>query len=782
MFVRRSAKPRGTAAGTLSLRDRAGGVGRAMRAGVFLVLALIALSLAVPSTARAEDFACSFTGDDSYSRDNPGASGEFLIPAVNQWESASKRAKNLNDTTGMVTGAVRMPEAPERYTFYELNGMRGMNWSMTFRGSGNASDANGTRGSGADHCSIMDMINNGVANMVFMGTKYLARSAISIKELASNPSPLSGLYTGRDNAVDTIKNHVFIPAVPVMITLTGFWVFAKWRKGEMREAWSGVGWASLTTIAVVALLTGGNYVNVINQADAGIAQANSLFSEAVLSGAAGKSQSPCDLEGTDNRGLRISSCSMYDTLVFRPWALGQFGEHGTNCIFKKSGGGRIEGGACIPASAGTTCNFGKGARCEDVRVKQAVSQSVTNKDAFPGGEGEEKKVSSKDKEVKEWMPIRQDMAGGPGKGYPDDFKDQRIYPVSFDEWAGKNSGARVGLAVYSVFAALIVGIMVIVLSALTLLWHAVTLIMIIMLPLIATLGIHPSQQKLLKGWLQTFIHSFVLRAGFGVILTVLLALYQMILPAKISIGMQLLMLLLVTVAVVMMLKKLLSGAYSPQIAGAQDALGVGDMANTVGGKLAQYAPGAAAGAAKTTGRVVGGTAKVGKKGTLAALRTYDNRKNDGRWQKEGKLSTSQPSKREQRKAEYQTAAVQKDQLAEQYAAVEAKQERQAAEAEQAQSSGRLVGGGTPSAYVHRPRPAPPLPAPASAPAVPAQQDPQTSRVRVNMPDNGPVRQQPRVPAPDPGPVRQQSPTPAPDPRTPPPPAPRDGDSGRVSGG
>ncbi|MEU3469823.1 hypothetical protein ABZ716_18170 [Streptomyces sp. NPDC006687] len=759
-----------------------------MRAGVFVVLAMIALSLAVPGTAHAEDFACSFTGDDSYSRDTPGASGEFLIPAVNQWENESKRAKNLNDTTGMVTGAVRMPEAPERYTFYELNAMRGMNWSMTFRGSGNASDANGTRGSGADHCSIMDMINNGVANMVFMGTKYLARTAISIKELASNPSPLSGLYTGRNSAVDTIKNHVFIPAVPVMIALTGFWVFGKWRKGEMREAWSGVGWASLTTVAVVALLTGGNYVNVINQADAGIAQANALFSEAVLSGASGKPQSPCDLEGDYNRGLRISSCSMYDTLVFRPWALGQFGENGTNCIFKKGGGGRIDGGACIPASSGTTCNFGKGARCEDVRVKQAVSQSTTNKDAFPSGDGEEKRVSSKDKEEKEWMPIRQDMAGGPGKGYPDDFKDQRIYPVSFDEWAGKSSGARVGLAVYSVFAALIVGVMVIVLSALTLLWHAVTLIMIIMLPLIATLGIHPSQQKLLKGWLQTFIHSFVLRAGFGVILTVLLVLYQMILPAKISIGMQLLMLLLVTVAVVMMLKKLLSGAYSPQIAGAQDALGVGDMANTVGGKLGQYAPNVAKATGRVTGRTAVGAAKTAggaaKKGTLAAARRYDNKKNDGRWQKEGKLSTAQPSKREQRKTEYQTAAVQKDQLAEQYAAVEAKRERQAAEAEQAQSSGRLVGGGTPSAYVQRPQPAPPLPPQPSAPAVPAQQDPQTSRVRVNMPDNGPARQQPRVPAPDPGPVRQPSPSPAPDPRTPPtqatPRSPREGGNGRVS--
>ncbi|MEV7541341.1 hypothetical protein [Streptomyces sp. NPDC089915] len=780
MLVRRSAKPRGTAAGTPSLRDRAGGVGRAVRAGVFLVLALIALSLAVPGTARAEDFACSFTGNDSYSRDNPGASGEFLIPAVNQWENEAKRAKNLNDTTGMVTGAVRMPEAPERYTFYELNAMRGMNWSMTFRGSGNASDENGTVGSGADHCSIMDMINNGVANMVFMGTKYLARTAISIKELASNPSPLSGLYTGRDNVVGTIKDHVFIPAVPVMIMLTGFWVFAKWRKGEMREAWSGVGWASLTTVAVVALLTGGNYVNMINQADAGIAQANSLFSEAVLSGASGKSQSPCDLEGDYNRGLRISSCSMYDTLVFRPWALGQFGEHGTNCIFKKSGGARIDGGACVPASAGTTCSFGKGARCEDVRVKQAVSQSTTNKDAFPGADGEEKRVSSGDKETKEWMPIRQDMAGGPGKGYPSDFKDQRIYPVSFDEWAGKNSGARVGLAVYSVFAALIVGVMVIVLSALTLLWHAVTLIMIIMLPLIATLGIHPSQQKLLKGWLQTFIHSFVLRAGFGIILTVLLVLYQMILPAKISIGMQLLMLLLVTVAVVMMLKKLLSGAYSPQIAGAQDALGVGDMANTVGGKLGQYAPGAAAGVAKTTGRVAGKTAAgvakpVGtamRKTGAAAIRGMDKRGNRERLMKGGWIAPRN-AKRDQRRSAAQSAEMQQHN----YEQMKATQAGQPSSESERRESGR-VSLGSPSTSSTPPPPGPPPPAPAPAPAAsaPAQEAPRPASGRTRAPEVVPTRAQslPSVPDPRRASAQPSQPQSRPQPQTPAR-APREGD-------
>ncbi|MET9320866.1 hypothetical protein ABZX75_11870 [Streptomyces sp. NPDC003038] len=736
--------------------------GRAVRTGAFLVLALLALSFAVPNSAHAIDFSCDFTGDDTYIHDNPGASGESIMPAVNQWEDKAKRAKNLNDTTGMVTGAVRMPEAPERYTFYELNAMRGLNWTMTHRGRGNASDTNGTSGSGADHCSVMDLVNNGMANMVFNGTKILTRTSISIKELASNPSPLSGLYAGRDNVVTTLKDNVFIPAVPVMITLTGLWVFTKWRKNEMREAWSGVGWASLTTVAVVVLLTGGNYGKVITEADTGIGNFNSLLTEAVLSGTAGQMQSPCDLppEVKHNRGLRISSCAMYDTLAFRPWALGQFGEHGTNCIFK-NGAGEIKDGACVPKSAGTDCSYGKGARCEDVRVKQAVSQSTTNMDEFPR-KGEKKEIN---KEEAEWMPIRIDMAGGEGKGYPDrdeSVADKHVYPVAFGEWAGQNAGGRVGLAFYSLIAALIVGLMVIVLSALTLLWHAVTLIMIILLPLVATLGIHPSQQKLLKGWLETFIHSFVLRAGFGIILSVLLVLYQMILPAKISLGMQLLMLLLVTVAVVMMLKKLLSGSYSPKIAGAEDALGVGDMANSVSSKLGAQGQRLAGNAAAGAGRMAGRTAgRIG--GNVG--RGMDKVVLGGKLQKGGWIAPSN-TKRGQRKSQQMSAALQKDQ----YDKLQEQSAEGAGEpAEKASAprrSGRVSASnapvpqqGTPPAPAPQPAPAPhPAPAPAPQPAPRP-----TGRVSG---DGGPPPRgaDPRTP---------QSPTPPTPPHQPPPP--RNGD-------
>ncbi|MFJ9964068.1 hypothetical protein [Streptomyces avermitilis] len=619
-----------------------GRTGTAVRAVLFVALTLMALTFASPTSAYA-DFSCDFTGDESYQMDTPGSNGESMFASVNQWEKSGERATTLTDSTGMVTGAVKMPRSPDKYTVYELNGMRGMNWSQTFKGRGDASERNGNVGSGADDCSVMAYVNNGIANSIFDGTKILTRAAVSIKEAASNPSPLAGLYEGRDNVVTTLKKNVLRPAVPVMILLVGLWVFTKWRRGDMREVWAGISWSALTIVAVTAFLTGGNYDKVVSTADSYIARANSALTATVLGGVSGEMQSPCDLDDNAyNRGLRVSSCAMYDTLAFRPWALGQFGDPGKNCIFKNDSG-KIEKGVCLPADKNATCDWGRGARCEDLRVRQLVAQSWTNKDEYG-----DKKI---DKMMLRWVPIRREIAGGYDKG--DDVSDKKIYPVAFNDWAGKNAGTRVGLAFYSIVAAFIVGLMVIVLSALTLLWHAVTLILVILLPLVATLGIHPSQQKLLKGWLETFIHSFVLRAGFGVILTVLLVLYQMILPAKVALGTQLLLLLLVTIAVVMMLKKLLAGNFTPQVAGGEDALGIRDGANATFEKVLGKTSGAAADTARTTGRVAGSTAR----GSAWAVDRFAN-KGRGRaaLQKRGWLGQSQ---REQRKAAHEAAAAHK---------------------------------------------------------------------------------------------------------------------------
>ncbi|MEV6378735.1 hypothetical protein AB0M31_04855 [Streptomyces sp. NPDC051773] len=721
-------------------------VGAAVRAGLFLVLALIALTLAAPTSASA-DFTCDFTGDETYHRDSPGSNGEAFIPTVVQWAPPPAIGDLLIEGLYVQDDLVK-PEDAGSYTLYELNGMRGLNWSMTFKDKEDAQKANGTWFSGADDCSLMTWVNNGMANIIFNGTKVLTRFSISIKEMASNPSPFAGLYSGRDNVVKTLKDNVLKPAVPVMIALVGFWVFAKWRKGDMREVWAGISWTALTTIAVMAVLYDTNYDKFVSGADKWIAEANSTLTSTALSSVSGTPQPPCDLnDDRGNEGLRLSSCAMYDTLAFRPWALGQFGEAGNTCIFRmKSDKSTAVSGYCpetvpkgvsigVPDHSGCYWGTNGSTRCADLRVRQVVTQSITDIDTSSvPGDGDDKELD----QFYDWQLIRDDIAKG------------THYPVPYPDWAGMNASDRVGIAFYSVIAAFIVGVMVIVLSALTLLWHAVTLILIIMLPLVATLGIHPSQQKLLKGWLETFIHSFVLRAGFGVILTVLLVLYQIILPAQVALGTQLLMLVLVTVAVVMMLKKLLAGNFSPEFAGgAGDAMGIREAASAGSDKVVAKGDAAMAKTAKAGGRVVGKTA-------AGAANLLTGRKGRKALQQQGWIGMSQ---REQRKASYAAYKSGQDQLkANQQASPAAAAPPEAPAPPSASSSrgGRVSGSSGQSTSQ-----APQTPSP--------EQGSQT--------ESSPTSQQTQDPNPQPTATRPRTqaaePSPTPRPSTPPTPAPRD---------
>ncbi|MFG2130830.1 hypothetical protein ACGFNV_23850 [Streptomyces sp. NPDC048751] len=694
-----------------SLREKLISTGVAARAALFVVFGVIALSLSTPQSAKALFDTCDWTSQSiNQMADMPGANAENIFPSVQQWDGKRQ----------LVSGAVKMPGSAGDYTLYEIDAMRGLNWASTQVSQGQAKDGDSADD---DDCSIQNEINNTIAQMVFDLSKILSRAAISIKEISSNPSPLAALYEGTvegdDSVVDRLNNGVFKLAVPTMILLTGLWVFGKWRKGDMREVWAGVGWAAFVVVAVSAFLVNGNYVAVVQTADSGIAQGNAALTEAVLDSAVDGVAPPCDLDDNEpQRGMRISSCAMYDTLAFRPWSIGQFGDVGKQRIeYKKT----------------EDCDFGKGDRCTDLRVKQVVVQSVTNFDYYNGDKDIIKSKENKYGELRKYIA---------------ENESSRFY----EQWSGRKPATRISIAIYALVASLIVGIMVIVLSALTLLWHAVTLIMVILLPLVAIISIHPTQQKLLRGWWQTFVHSFVLRAGFGVILTILLLFYQMILPLQIPLGMQLLMLLLVTIAVIMLLKNLLSGKFSPQVAGADDALGVADAAGAASGNLADKTAGVIKPKDGTMGRVAGRVA-----GTAA--RNIDRRLLRAKFQRSGLLPVGQ---REQRQAAYEnTRGAHKNYR--KMVADNQQEREQADEDRRARRTGRVSSatpktGADPSAAPQPGQQPQPHPQPQARPAAP-QPRPQAPQAAQ------PPVQQPSVPRPAPAP-QQPAPTTPPPPRDP----------------
>lgn len=709
-----------------SLREKVISTGVAARAALFLALGVIALSFSAPQQAQALFDTCDWAQQSTNQMaDMPGPAAENIFPSVKQWDGKRE----------LVSGATKMDGPASSYTLYELSAMRGLNWASTQQSQDEAKQKERGVAAHDDECSLQNEIYNGIAQAIFDMSKIMSRAAISIKEISSNPSPLAALYdgtvSGDDSVVDRLNNGVFKLAVPTMILLTGLWVFGKWRKGDMREVWSGVGWAAFVVIAVSAFLVNGNYVAVVETADSGIAQGNAALTEAVLDGAIDGVNPPCDLpSGAPQRGMRISSCAMYDTLAFRPWAIGQFGDPGK---------------ARMEYKGSEKCDFGAGQRCTDLRVKQVIVQSVTNIEYYQ----HPSPVEVEEGEEGDIIKAKENQYGKL-RNYIAKNEDARVY----EQWSGDKPSNRISIGVYALVASLIVGLMVIVLSALTLLWHAVTLIMVILLPLVAIISIHPTQQKLLRGWWQTFVHSFVLRAGFGVILTILLLFYQLILPLQIPLGMQLLMLLLVTVAVIMLLKNLLSGKFSPQVQGADDALGVGDAASASSSKLVDKTAGLITPKDGTAGRITGRVAG-------GAARRFDNKVLGGKLQKRGHLEMS---KREQNKAAYESTQMTHKNYREQTEKPKPFDES----------------GGDPSRRRRGTRvSATKASDPSSAPASTPQPQPQPQSQPQSRPAAAP---QPRPATPQPPPVQQPSipRQPAP-PATPAPPPPRDprGPSGRV---
>ena len=130
--------------------------------------------------------------------------------------------------------------------------------------------------------------------------------------------------------------------------------------------------------------------------------------------------------------------------------LGQFGEPGNTCIFrKKSDGSAVGNGYCPPevpdgVSMGfpkhTGCYWGTqgSTRCADLRVRQVVTQSTTDIDTTKVNNGNPDQFH-------DWQLIRGDIA------------KSTYYPVDYPDWAGMNASDRVGIAFYSVIAAFIVG-------------------------------------------------------------------------------------------------------------------------------------------------------------------------------------------------------------------------------------------------------------------------------------------------------------------------------------
>lgn len=215
------------------------------------------------------------------------------------------------------------------------------------------------------HCNLINSFLVFTSNMVLQIPRLVSDATIKLKEMATAPSPLHDLYQSNElqgtpaapNAAGTAMKadngtrvpnanqrtpglvealgwYLFFPLLIGALIILGIWVMVQANKGgetSRRTITSALLWAGLWAIVACTLLVNNNWWKVTGAADAGISTANSSISELLLdattsSSKSGGVHSPCDLNNNaPNSGTRISSCTIYRTVLFEPWVIGEFG-------------------------------------------------------------------------------------------------------------------------------------------------------------------------------------------------------------------------------------------------------------------------------------------------------------------------------------------------------------------------------------------------------------------------------------------------------------------------
>ncbi|MFJ4879662.1 hypothetical protein ACIP93_31290 [Streptomyces sp. NPDC088745] len=474
--------------------------GAAARAGVFTVLTVLAVVLGTPmSTAQAAPFGLDCIGVPGKGNWGPefyASASTVLLPSA-QPEYGPEPTADMSKKT-----------VARNYTLYELTNGRGLLWS-TYKKNVD----------GDDSCSIMDVAGNWMAQTVFEFSKSLGSFSLAIQDLAMNTAPFQDLYQGKDGTANSLVAKlyatVWAPLGTVMIILCGAWVVVHSRTKSRSKVWQGLGGMVASLFISALLLQGSWYTTVTSEADKAINGFSSAMTEVMLPENAGtKTADPCWLaEGVPNRAKRISSCTMYKAMMFTPWAAGQFGQN-ANTVIDSGWKGDASGGW-------DTDDCSLGYRCTDIRTAQVMAQTYTRAD----------NLDSLGKKSDYFEKVADQMA-------KDDRKSR------FNDWRGANPSSRMQVALASGVSNVILAPSIDIVALFKLFWEGFILILIIVLPIVGAVAAFPPATFAAREWANAFTISFVLKAIAWVALTLLMAIYTLILGSNASLGVQVLMIIL----------------------------------------------------------------------------------------------------------------------------------------------------------------------------------------------------------------------------------------------
>ena len=444
---------------------------------------------------------------------------------------------------GTASGLANSPEASTAVTAYEWYGSSGLNWSWYTE----------------DCWNTTIFLDADISNQIFNGVKVVVVTSIAMFQWASSPTLMSDFSKPLDclvlgcNGAQGLKNSLFLGFLEPIIVLGA--LYMGWvglgKKRTMEAAQSAI-WMIATTIFALIFMS---YPSLIaNGASSVVSQITGAAMESItgmVATATGSSdrrehlgdpnpspasdQSLCSLpSGAPDAGMREAACSMWQAMLYTPWASGQFGV---------SPGQPLVGDQNVRIGDKTLVNA-------DLRVQMLDAGTIDHDEQLKWSDTLQKQNAD------EWQNL----------------KDKAVKASWFQAWSGQG-GSRIPVALVAFLAGCCVGLMVLLTSFSTVVLNLGMIMLILVSPIFLLVGVHPGfGRRIGLKWLELLLSTIFKRVLMGIILAALIGIYQIIMSAPLGWWSQMVMVIGVTVGMLMYRKPILEAFNIVNLGGSTSGL------------------------------------------------------------------------------------------------------------------------------------------------------------------------------------------------------------------
>jgi len=395
------------------------------------------------------------------------------------------------------------PAGPMPKTLYNQDGVSGQFWAAT----------------GLQCSDMTSLIGNNVAGMVFDVAKSIDRVTITIYQSAAGEGILSWLKSSVDRLITSLGNAIYFPYLAVVVIIGAIWL--AWQ-GLIRKRGTrtleGTIWMVIAAAAAIWLIgRPADFTGIGKTVSDGITQTlNVAFAKLPNPGSGGcvplqrtDPQAQASFNYTSGNGVVDQNAGeLWSVLVCKPWLDGEFGT--TNFATTPGGQQTVINAYARQLLWAQTIALNEKPTAALIKAKQATYAGIAS-------------------------DIQQKHPG--------------IYPL----FQGKQWTTRLEIAFAALFAAVVAGVLVLLIAVTLILLKLGFLLLLVAGPFFLLIGTHPGFGRVVAlRWLELLIGVLLKQAAVALVLSVLLYSYALIMGTSDAVlpwALKILMIALVTIAV-----------------------------------------------------------------------------------------------------------------------------------------------------------------------------------------------------------------------------------------